>query len=123
VHRIGRTGRAGRNGIAVSLVNHAESMHVRRIERFTKQPIPVDIVEGYEPKRTPAAGAPRSNARKPNGWKPGEARRAGGNGGGNGNRPSNGGNRSGNSQRSFAKPGASRNEGGALTGRRSYSNS
>ena len=124
VHRIGRTGRAGRNGIAVSLVNHAESMHVRRIERFTKQPIPVDVVEGYEPKRTPAAGAPRSNARKPGGWKPGEARRAGGNGGGNGNRPSNGGgNRAGNSQRSFAKPGASRNEGSALTGRRSYSNS
>ena len=31
VHRIGRTGRAGRNGIAVSLVNHAESMNVKRI--------------------------------------------------------------------------------------------
>jgi superfamily II DNA/RNA helicase len=123
VHRIGRTGRAGRNGVAVSLVNHAESMHVRRIERFTKQPIPVDVVEGYEPKRTPSAAAPRSNTRKPNGWKPGEARRAGGNGGGNGNRSSNGGNRSNNSQRSFAKPGSSRNEGSALTGRRSYSNS
>src|SRR5690606_31837612 len=83
VHRIGRTGRAGRNGIAVSLVNHAESMHVRRIERFTKQPIPVDVVEGYEPKRTPSSTAPRSNARKPNGWKPGDNRRPG-NGGGNG---------------------------------------
>jgi superfamily II DNA/RNA helicase len=123
VHRIGRTGRAGRNGTAVSLVNHAESMHVRRIERFTKQPIPVDVVEGYEPKRTPSASAPRSNTRKPGGWKPGEARRAGGNGGGNGNRSSNGGNRSNTSQRSFAKPGAPRSEGSALTGRRSYSNS
>ena len=121
VHRIGRTGRAGRNGVAVSLVNHAESMHVRRIERFTKQPIPVDVVEGHEPKRTPAAAAPRSNARKPNGWKPGENRRPGN--GGNGNRSANGASRSGNSQRSFAKPGASRNEGSALTGRRSYSNS
>src|SRR5690606_30951089 len=120
VHRIGRTGRAGRNGIAVSLVNHAESMHVRRIERFTKQPIPVDVVEGYEPKRTLSSTAPRSNARKPNGWKPGDNRRPG-NGGGNGSR-SNGNGRSGNSQRSFAKPGATRSEGGALTGRRSYSN-
>lgn len=124
VHRIGRTGRAGRNGIAVSLVNHAESMHVRRIERFTKQPIPVDVVEGYEPKRTPSASAPRSNTRKPNGWKPGENRRpgnGGGNGAGNGNR-TNAGSRTGTSQRSFAKPGAPRGEGSALTGRRSYSN-
>jgi superfamily II DNA/RNA helicase len=69
VHRIGRTGRAGRNGIAVSLVNHAESMNVRRIERFTKQTIPVDVVEGFEPKRAPA---PRSGARP--GWKPGDGR-------------------------------------------------
>ena len=41
VHRIGRTGRAGRNGLAISLVNHAENMNVKRIERFTKQLIPV----------------------------------------------------------------------------------
>ncbi len=122
VHRIGRTGRAGRNGIAVSLVNHAENMHVRRIERFTKQPIPVDIVEGFEPKRTPSSSAPRSNARKPGGWKPGENRRPGSsNGAGNGNR-SNAGGRTGTSQRSFAKPGAPRGEGGASTGRRSYGN-
>ncbi|HVE53621.1 MAG TPA: DEAD/DEAH box helicase, partial [Ramlibacter sp.] len=40
VHRIGRTGRAGRNGLAISLVNHAEGMNVKRIERFTKQLIP-----------------------------------------------------------------------------------
>jgi superfamily II DNA/RNA helicase len=69
VHRIGRTGRAGRNGTAVSLVNHAESMNVRRIERFTKQTIPVGVVEGFEPKRAPA---PRSGARP--GWKPGDGR-------------------------------------------------
>jgi len=69
VHRIGRTGRAGRNGTAVSLVNHAESMNVRRIERFTKQTIPVDVVEGFEPKRS---AAPRSGARP--GWKPGDGR-------------------------------------------------
>jgi superfamily II DNA/RNA helicase len=71
VHRIGRTGRAGRNGTAVSLVNHAESMNVRRIERFTKQTIPVDVVEGFEPKRS---AAPRSGARP--GWKPGDGRNA-----------------------------------------------
>jgi superfamily II DNA/RNA helicase len=90
VHRIGRTGRAGRNGVAISLVNHAEGVNVKRIERFTKQPIPVNVVEGFEPKRT--ASAPRSAARP--GWKPGDSRNAA--------KPG---------QRSFAKPGAPRREG------------
>lgn len=71
VHRIGRTGRAGRNGIAVSLVNHAESMNVKRIERFTKQLIPADVVEGFEPKKT---ASPSRSAHKPGGWKPGDNR-------------------------------------------------
>jgi superfamily II DNA/RNA helicase len=92
VHRIGRTGRAGRNGIAVSLVNHAEGVHIKRIERFTKQLIPVDVIAGLEPKKTASAARPR----KPGGWKPGESR-------GNAGKPG---------QRSFAKPGAPRKEGG-----------
>ncbi|MGW8391703.1 DEAD/DEAH box helicase [Pseudoduganella sp. HUAS MS19] len=71
VHRIGRTGRAGRNGIAVSLVNHAENMLVRRIERLTRQPIPVEVIEGFEPKRA----APSRSASRP-GWKPGDGRNA-----------------------------------------------
>ncbi|BCG49709.1 DEAD/DEAH box helicase [Candidatus Profftella armatura (Diaphorina cf. continua)] len=52
VHRIGRTGRAGRNGFAVSLVNHTESMNIKKIERFTKQQIPIEIINGFEPKKT-----------------------------------------------------------------------
>jgi superfamily II DNA/RNA helicase len=88
VHRIGRTGRAGRNGIAISLVNHAESMNVRRIERFTRQPIPVDVIAGLEPKKSAPPRAPRP------GWKPGDGRNA---------KPG---------QRSFAKPGGPRREGG-----------
>ena len=50
VHRIGRTGRAGRNGTAISLVNAREHAQVRTIERFTAQPIPVSVIEGLEPK-------------------------------------------------------------------------
>jgi superfamily II DNA/RNA helicase len=91
VHRIGRTGRAGRNGIAVSLVNHAEGMNVKRIERFTKQLIPVDVVEGFEPKRS----APARTGARP-GWKPGDGRNAGAKPG----------------QRSFHKPGSGPREGG-----------
>lgn len=37
VHRIGRTGRAGKTGIAVSLVTPKEQFRLRQIERFTKQ--------------------------------------------------------------------------------------
>jgi superfamily II DNA/RNA helicase len=71
VHRIGRTGRAGRNGLAISLVNHAEGMNVKRIERFTKQLIPVNVVEGFEPKRT---SSPARASTRPGGWKPGDNR-------------------------------------------------
>jgi len=99
VHRIGRTGRAGRKGIAVSLVNHAEGMHVKRIERFTKQLIPVDVIEGFEPKKSAAPA--RSAARKPSGWKPGDTRKSGNNFGNS--RPG--------GQRSFSKPAAPRKEG------------
>ena len=71
VHRIGRTGRAGRNGLAISLANHAENFSVRNIERFTKQQIPVEVIAGYEPKKTAATS---SKPRKPGGWgaKPGQ---------------------------------------------------
>jgi ATP-dependent RNA helicase DeaD len=37
VHRIGRTGRASKTGIAISLITPAEHAHLRRIEVFTRQ--------------------------------------------------------------------------------------
>ena len=49
VHRIGRTGRAGREGQAVSLVCMDEEGFMMEIERFTKQEIPVQILEGFGP--------------------------------------------------------------------------
>jgi len=49
VHRIGRTGRAGADGQAVSLVCLDEEGFMQAIERFTKQEIPVQIVEGFMP--------------------------------------------------------------------------
>jgi superfamily II DNA/RNA helicase len=50
VHRIGRTGRAGRNGLAVTLAERMDVGMIRRIQQFTTQPIPVASIEGLEPK-------------------------------------------------------------------------
>ncbi|MDR0275697.1 MAG: DEAD/DEAH box helicase [Burkholderiaceae bacterium] len=49
VHRIGRTGRAGASGEAVSLVCMDEEGFMHAIEKFTRQQIPVRILDGYGP--------------------------------------------------------------------------
>jgi ATP-dependent RNA helicase RhlE len=49
VHRIGRTGRAGREGEAISLVCVDEKDLARNIERLIKRDIPKVTVEGYAP--------------------------------------------------------------------------
>lgn len=106
VHRIGRTGRAGRSGTAVSLVHHAERGTLKRIERFAHVTLPVNVIEGLEPRKAPAPSKPRGGlgrARmgeghgrngagngdrrygKPNGYASNNAHRNGGNNEGNGN--------------------------------------
>ncbi|HNJ84217.1 MAG TPA: DEAD/DEAH box helicase, partial [Piscinibacter sp.] len=49
VHRIGRTGRAGAQGEAVSLVCVDENGFLRDIERLIKREIPKETVPGFEP--------------------------------------------------------------------------
>ncbi len=49
VHRIGRTGRAGATGEAVSLVCVDERGLLRDIERFIKREVPVEVIAGFEP--------------------------------------------------------------------------
>ena len=49
VHRIGRTGRAGASGEALSLVSADETTYLRDIEKLVGMKIPVEIVEGFEP--------------------------------------------------------------------------
>lgn len=66
-HRIGRTGRAGNSGLAFTLATHAERHKVRRIEHFIGQPIPANVIEGLEPKKTAKPSykdKPRKPARK-----------------------------------------------------------
>ncbi|MDH5408832.1 MAG: ATP-dependent RNA helicase RhlE [Gammaproteobacteria bacterium] len=52
VHRIGRTGRAGNVGEAMSLVCVDELKLLKDIERLIKREIPKNIIEGYEPDPT-----------------------------------------------------------------------
>ncbi|OJB51677.1 DEAD/DEAH box helicase [Burkholderia ubonensis] len=96
VHRIGRTGRAGRSGIAVSLVHHAEQGALKRIERFVRSPLPVNVIEGFEPRKAP----PRND--RGNGGRGGYG---GGNGGWSG-KP--GGSRDGGNRRSDGQRGGPR---------------
>ncbi len=51
IHRIGRTGRAGLSGAAISLVCTDEVELLRAIQRLLKMPIPFQIVPGFEPDR------------------------------------------------------------------------
>ncbi|HET7329347.1 DEAD/DEAH box helicase [Dyella sp.] len=49
VHRIGRTGRAGASGLALSLVSHEESGLLRDIRKLLNQEITISDVSGFEP--------------------------------------------------------------------------
>ena len=112
VHRIGRTGRAGAKGEAVSLVCVDENGFLRDIERLIKREIPKEIVPGFEPppgeKAEPIVlgrmvigeGAGRG----------GQRHHAGG--GGGGGRGGSGGQRSGGGGGGASRPQGSRPAGG-----------
>ncbi len=78
VHRIGRTGRAGATGIAVSFASHKDMQILQRIERFTGQAIAAHTIAGFEPKRVPRPSAPRSGQDRKFAGKPGGNRGASG---------------------------------------------
>ncbi len=60
-HRIGRTGRAGRDGLAVTLAEIRDSRRLAEIEAHTQQPFSPLTVQGLEPTRFfPPITAPRS---------------------------------------------------------------
>jgi superfamily II DNA/RNA helicase len=63
VHRIGRTGRAGRTGLAITLAERRDVPMIRRIERYTTQPIPVATVPGLEARFVPGPGSARPPGR------------------------------------------------------------
>jgi len=48
VHRIGRTARAGKNGIAISLLDEYDVATIREVEKYISQKIPKLDLEGFE---------------------------------------------------------------------------
>ena len=48
VHRVGRTGRAGNKGIAISIVSKSDVRVLRQIEKAIEHKIPVEVLEGFE---------------------------------------------------------------------------
>ncbi|MEO8673652.1 MAG: DEAD/DEAH box helicase [Tahibacter sp.] len=77
VHRIGRTGRAGADGLAVSLVSREEQGQLQDILRLLKREIESVVVPGFEPNRPVQTqlGAPRgpkvNHQRRPHASQPG----------------------------------------------------
>lgn len=64
IHRIGRTGRAGAKGEALSLVCIEEMEYVREIEKLLGQKLVTEVVEGFEPNNTTEPGKANSNKPK-----------------------------------------------------------
>ncbi len=93
VHRIGRTGRAGANGIAISLVSHDEVPYLKDIQKLLKQQLPTGVIEGFEQGPAPAEDP---NAKKPQNHSPRKPRNKNGGGNWNRNKNKNSGNRSNN---------------------------
>jgi superfamily II DNA/RNA helicase len=50
-HRIGRTGRAGRDGLAITFAEFRDRRKIGDIEHHTQQPLKAQVIEGLEPKQ------------------------------------------------------------------------
>jgi len=67
IHRIGRTGRSGATGTAISLVGPEDRAKLAGIERLTGSKLEREVIPGLEPTKTlsaPGRGAPRRGAPK-----------------------------------------------------------
>ncbi len=78
VHRIGRTGRAGAEGEAVSLVCADEIRQLKAIERVLKGPISQITVPGFEPQNRLENAVPSAAPRRGGAGRPGPRQKAGG---------------------------------------------
>ncbi len=65
IHRIGRTGRAGAKGTAISFASHREKRNMHHIERQLGSAIAIHTLEGLEPKFKDAPRPPSNGPRRP----------------------------------------------------------
>ena len=61
IHRIGRTGRAGAKGLAITLISPLEMVALKEVERLMGKSIPQERLEGYAPKVIPKQKGARKN--------------------------------------------------------------
>ena len=65
IHRIGRTGRAGKSGLAITLISPLEMVALKDVERMMGRAIPQERLEGYAPKVvTEQRGARKSKEKR-----------------------------------------------------------
>ncbi|WP_311223735.1 MULTISPECIES: DEAD/DEAH box helicase [unclassified Acidovorax] len=123
-HRIGRTGRAGRDGLAVTFAEFRDRRKIFDIEGYSKQQFKSEVVPGLEPQQRAPQARPefggRGGARDGGGFRGGDRRPAGGGagrggfGGGFGDRDR-GGDRNGGGDR-FGRGAPAARDGGGFGG-------
>ena len=99
VHRIGRTGRAGASGEAISLVCGEEREYLKSIEKLVGLQLPVEIIEGFEPDPNAPSFPPKKKQRNARNSNPSGGGRQNGSSGNKSNRNKNRNRRSNNNSR------------------------
>ena len=64
IHRIGRTGRAGADGKAVSLVCPEDNYELHAVHKLLKRKIPIERIEGFDANILTTPGRPKGNGRQ-----------------------------------------------------------
>jgi superfamily II DNA/RNA helicase len=106
-HRIGRTGRAGRDGLAITFAEIRDRRKILDIEAYSRQPFKAEVIPGMEPKQNFPESRPGGRGGNDRGDRGGRGRPFGGGGGGGF-----GGNRGGDRFESRGAPRFEGNRGG-----------